>query len=104
VSVAAGGEPADLGAWVEKLEEQCRREAMEIRLRGIADAEEESAKALAAANGLVERRIERIRELRDALAADGARIERDLARAAKELKRRGDTIAADSSAAGTTKT
>ena len=78
----------DPGNWAERLEEKCRREATQIRLRASADAEAQSAAALAEANGTIDRRITRLRELRTELAEASARIERDLIRAATGINRR----------------
>ena len=84
-------EPIDPGIWVERLQDQCKREAVEIRTNAETEAEEASAKALAEANGKIKERIAKLRELRDDLAERGARVDRDLTRAAEELKRRAAT-------------
>jgi hypothetical protein len=89
---ASGADIPDPGAWVKRLEDQCRREAMEIRLRAQADAETGAAEVLEGANRLVARRIERLRELRSELAESSARIERDLVRAANEIRRRSERV------------
>lgn len=80
----------DAGAMIAKLEEKCHREATQIRMRASAEAEEQSAAALAQANVTIDRRISRLRELRTELAEASARIERDLVRAATEISRRAE--------------
>ena len=90
-------DPADVtdpGAWVKRLEDHCRREAIEIRLRAQVDAEASAADAYEAANGLLTRRIDRLRELREELVEASARIERDMVRAATELRRRSESLRA----------
>ena len=87
-------EVPDPGVWVRRLEEQCRREAIEIRLRAQVDAEAAAAEAYEATNHLLTRRIERLRELREQLAEASARIERDMVRAATEFKRRSESLRA----------
>lgn len=88
---APGADRSDPGAAVERVERSCRSEATRIRMRAAAEAEEQSAAALAAANRTIERRISRLRELRDELAAASERIERDLNRAAREIGRRAES-------------
>lgn len=78
----------DPGVWVERLEDQCRKEALGIRLRATADAEQATAETLAAANAMIQRRIDRLRGLREDLAAASSRIERDLVATATEIQRR----------------
>jgi len=90
VSAGAPG-PQDTGAMVARIERSCRREASAIRMRAAVAAEDQSAAALAAANGTIERRIARLRELRAELAEASSRIERDLTRAAREIARRADS-------------
>ncbi|MGI8462515.1 MAG: hypothetical protein ACR2OC_12940 [Solirubrobacterales bacterium] len=84
---------SDPGEWVRRLDDQCRRAALEVRLRASADAEAEVAAILGSANGLIERRITRLRELRNELADTSARIERDMVRAATEIMRRSTELA-----------
>jgi hypothetical protein len=81
-------DPENPGRWVQQLEDTCRREAIEIRLNAYVDAERDATEVLASADSLIERRIARLRELRDELAGSSARIERDLVRAANEIRRR----------------
>ena len=79
---------SDVGTAVERLQAMTRREAMEIRMRANADAETAAAAALGEANGAIDRRISRLRELRTELAEASARIERDMTRVAEEIRRR----------------
>jgi hypothetical protein len=78
------------GAAIARLEAKTRKESMAIRMRASAEAEEAAAAALAEADGAIDRRIARLRELRTELAEASARIERDLRRAAGEIGRRAE--------------